>query len=238
MRQGVFAGIRFVAIGMALLSTPLAAAKKAAATQTPTLDQHVQEVRERSRQSSSATPGSLYFSAGRLADSVRDVRASQVYDLVTIVVLDNSRRFHRRYQHSSQVERSRGCHFPSRAEEPDRRTREFGQCIQQYATARARYHQPRDHHLHQRDRRGHRRAAQRQSGAQRTEGYLGKRGKTSHHDSGHRTTGGPQPSERSAFGPRGKNGNLSERERCGQRRRQAAVRALSALAGADSVLKS
>jgi flagellar basal body L-ring protein FlgH len=64
--------------------------KKPPAPIPPTLDQHVQEVKEKSRQLSSATPGSLYFSNGRLADNFRDVRASQVYDLVTIVVLDNS----------------------------------------------------------------------------------------------------------------------------------------------------
>jgi flagellar L-ring protein FlgH len=80
-----------VVIWIALLAMPLAAAgKKTTTPPPPTLDQHVQEVNERSRQLSSATPGSLYFPTGRLADGVRDVRASQVYDLVTIVVLDNS----------------------------------------------------------------------------------------------------------------------------------------------------
>ena len=64
--------------------------KKPPAPPPPTLDQHVQEVNEKSRQLSNATPGSLYSSNGRLADSVRDVRASQVYDLIKIVVLDNS----------------------------------------------------------------------------------------------------------------------------------------------------
>lgn len=64
--------------------------KKPPVPAPPTLDQHVQEVKEKSRQLSSATPGSLYFSNGRLADNFRDVRASQVYDLVTIVVLDSS----------------------------------------------------------------------------------------------------------------------------------------------------
>jgi flagellar L-ring protein FlgH len=76
-------------IWLGLACFPLSG-KKPPAPLPPTLDQHVQEVNEKSRQLSSATPGSLYFSNGRLADSVRDVRASQVYDLVTIVVLDNS----------------------------------------------------------------------------------------------------------------------------------------------------
>ena len=75
---------------MAPLTMPLAWAKKPPPVAPPTLDQHVQEVNERSRQLSSATPGSLFFPTGRLGDGVRDVRASQVYDLVTIVVLDKT----------------------------------------------------------------------------------------------------------------------------------------------------
>lgn len=74
----------------ALLTIAAAAKKPPPAAPPPTLDQHVQEVNEKSRQASNATAGSLYSSNGRLADSVRDVRASQLYDLITIVVLDNS----------------------------------------------------------------------------------------------------------------------------------------------------
>jgi flagellar basal body L-ring protein FlgH len=86
-----FAGMTFRVFWMTLLAIPLmAAGKKPVAPPPPTLDQHVQEVNERSRQSSSTTPGSLYFPNGRLSDGVRDVRASQLYDLITIVVLDNS----------------------------------------------------------------------------------------------------------------------------------------------------
>lgn len=82
--------VTFIAMGMASLAMPLAWAKKPPSVAPPTLDQHVQEVNERSRQLSSATPGSLFFPTGRLSDAVRDVRASQVYDLVTIVVLDKT----------------------------------------------------------------------------------------------------------------------------------------------------
>lgn len=90
MKRASSAGMTFAVSWLALLATQAAAKKAPSATQPPTLDQHVQEVNERSRQSLSTTPGSLYFPTGRLADGVRDVRASQVYDLVTIVVLDNS----------------------------------------------------------------------------------------------------------------------------------------------------
>lgn len=50
----------------------------------------MQEVKQRSQKASNTSPGSLFSATGRLADGVRDVRASQIYDLVTIVVLDNS----------------------------------------------------------------------------------------------------------------------------------------------------
>jgi flagellar L-ring protein precursor FlgH len=90
MKQMPHAELTFAVLWIALPALTLAAAKKAPPSPPPTLDQHVQEVNERFRQSASATPGSLYFATGRLSDSVRDVRASQVYDLLTIVVLDNS----------------------------------------------------------------------------------------------------------------------------------------------------
>lgn len=75
---------------MLVLAAPAAAKKNPPPPPPPTLDQHIQEVNERTRQAANASPGSLYFSTGRLSDSVRDVRASQLYDLITIVVLDNS----------------------------------------------------------------------------------------------------------------------------------------------------
>jgi flagellar L-ring protein precursor FlgH len=74
-----------------LLAIPiLAANKKSAADQQIPLDQYVQQVNQRSHQSSTASPGSLYTASGRLADGFRDVRASQLYDLVTIVVNESS----------------------------------------------------------------------------------------------------------------------------------------------------
>ena len=74
---------------LVLLGFPLIG-KKAPVPPQPTLDDYVQEVTQRSHQSSNSTPGSLFIPNGRLADGVRDVRASQLYDLITIVVLDNS----------------------------------------------------------------------------------------------------------------------------------------------------
>ena len=68
----------------------MASAKKKPVQERPSLDQYVQDVNRRSHQASSASPGSLYSTGGRLADGFRDVRASQTYDLVTIIVSDKA----------------------------------------------------------------------------------------------------------------------------------------------------
>ena len=73
-----------------LLGLPLQGKKPPATPPQASLEDYVKEVTQRSRQSASVTPGSLFWPNGRLADSVRDVRASQLFDLITIVVLDNS----------------------------------------------------------------------------------------------------------------------------------------------------
>jgi len=75
-----------------LLVTPLltASKKKPAPDQTVPLEEYVRQVNQRSHQATNASPGSLYTSIGRLADGFRDVRASQVYDLVTIIVSDKA----------------------------------------------------------------------------------------------------------------------------------------------------
>ena len=73
-----------------LLFTKAAWAEKHPQQPSPSLDQYIQQVNQRSHQSANASPGSLYTTSGRLADGFRDVRASQIYDLVTIVVSDNS----------------------------------------------------------------------------------------------------------------------------------------------------
>ncbi len=64
--------------------------KKPAAPEKPSLEQYVQDATRKSQLSSNASPGSLYSSGGRLADGFRDVRASQTYDLVTILVSDKA----------------------------------------------------------------------------------------------------------------------------------------------------
>jgi flagellar L-ring protein precursor FlgH len=72
----------------ALLSAPLTAKKKPAtpaAMQNP-LDRYVAESEARSAKAPPATPGAIWQAGSRLADAARDVRASQVDDVLTIVV--------------------------------------------------------------------------------------------------------------------------------------------------------
>jgi flagellar L-ring protein precursor FlgH len=66
------------------------AVKKKPEPEKPSLDQYVLDVNRRSHQASSGSPGSLYTPGGRLADGFRDVRASQTYDLVTVIVSDKA----------------------------------------------------------------------------------------------------------------------------------------------------
>ena len=72
----------------------LAVAKKKAAPQTPAaatpLDRYVAEATARPGDANLASPGSIWSPSSRLADGARDLRASQVDDIVTIVVSEQS----------------------------------------------------------------------------------------------------------------------------------------------------
>jgi flagellar L-ring protein FlgH len=54
------------------------------------LDRYVSDAEIRSAEASNATPGSAWVAGSRLADSARDVRASQVDDILTIVVAEQA----------------------------------------------------------------------------------------------------------------------------------------------------
>lgn len=54
------------------------------------LDRYVAEAEARSAQATGATPGSAWVAGSRLADAARDVRASQVDDVLTVVVAEQA----------------------------------------------------------------------------------------------------------------------------------------------------
>ena len=60
------------------------------ATPSTPLDRYVAAAEARSAVASSTTPGSIWLAGSRLADAARDVRASQVDDLLTVVVSEQA----------------------------------------------------------------------------------------------------------------------------------------------------
>jgi flagellar L-ring protein FlgH len=75
---------------LALTSVAAGAKKKTPAAATAPLDRYVAEAEARSAVATSVTPGSIWLPGSRLADAARDVRASQVDDLLTIVVAEQA----------------------------------------------------------------------------------------------------------------------------------------------------
>jgi flagellar L-ring protein FlgH len=77
------------AVMLACGSVSWAAEKKQPVPSSP-LDRYLAEVEGRGTRTDAAAPGSLFSSTGLLADAVRDLRASRLDDLVTIVVSDRA----------------------------------------------------------------------------------------------------------------------------------------------------
>lgn len=69
---------------------PAAAKKKPSAPVETPLERYVNEARSRQREAAPPTPGAIWTPVSRLADSARDPRASQVDDIVTILVVENA----------------------------------------------------------------------------------------------------------------------------------------------------
>jgi flagellar L-ring protein precursor FlgH len=77
-------------IGLALLLAPNLPAAKGKQAPKPTPLEELIGSQAAAPQPSTASPGSLYDTAGRYADLARDQRASRVGDLITIVVSDSA----------------------------------------------------------------------------------------------------------------------------------------------------
>ncbi len=68
----------------------MGAKKKTGEDPVTPLDRYVAEAEARSAEAGSASPGSIWVPGSRLADSARDVRASQVDDLLTVIVAEQA----------------------------------------------------------------------------------------------------------------------------------------------------
>jgi flagellar L-ring protein FlgH len=87
MKQILFSILSFIA----LLAAPLAARRKEPAKTVSALEQYLRDASQRGQAANAATtPGSLWRPGASLADLARDPRASQVDDLVTVVVSDKA----------------------------------------------------------------------------------------------------------------------------------------------------
>jgi flagellar L-ring protein precursor FlgH len=64
--------------------------KKAAAISPSALDRYVTDARARTADSPVASPGGIWAPGSRLADAARDLRASQIDDMITILVVENA----------------------------------------------------------------------------------------------------------------------------------------------------
>ena len=74
-----------------LLAAPLLAGGKSKDGGSPSaLDRYLSEAAAHSAESSMASPGAIWTPGSRLADAARDLRASQVDDLLTIVVAEQA----------------------------------------------------------------------------------------------------------------------------------------------------
>jgi flagellar L-ring protein precursor FlgH len=79
-----------LAIACSLVCGPAHAKKKPKPPAETPLDKYVKEATVRPGDKNLASPGSMWSPSSRLADGARDLRASQVDDIVTIVVSEQS----------------------------------------------------------------------------------------------------------------------------------------------------
>jgi flagellar L-ring protein FlgH len=68
----------------------MAAGKKSVQPSSSPLDRYLEEAKARSAEGSSPSAGSLWAPTSRLADAARDVRASQIDDLLTVVIAEQA----------------------------------------------------------------------------------------------------------------------------------------------------
>jgi len=84
-------GLKVVLAAAVVLGGLAPAASKKPEAQQSALDSYIQQANSHaSEAASAAAPGSVWSSSARLSDLARDVRASQVDDVVTIVVVERA----------------------------------------------------------------------------------------------------------------------------------------------------
>jgi len=82
--------MRYLACLVLAAATAVGAARKPKTEASTALDRYVEEAKARSAAAGAISPGSTWQPGSRLADAARDLRASQVDDLITIVVAEQA----------------------------------------------------------------------------------------------------------------------------------------------------
>ena len=82
--------MRILIVAITLTIAALAAKTKKPETHTSPLDLYIDQTLKGRPTVAESSPGSLFTRTGLLADGFRDLRASRVYDLVTIVIADKA----------------------------------------------------------------------------------------------------------------------------------------------------
>jgi flagellar L-ring protein precursor FlgH len=77
-------------IAAAIDTVAFAAKKKPAPPPQSPLDGYVSDARARSAAAPSATPGGIWTPGSRLADAARDLKASQIDDMITVLVVESA----------------------------------------------------------------------------------------------------------------------------------------------------
>src|SRR2546426_3929594 len=78
-----------LAITRVLIASGAAKPKKSEPQRSP-LEQYIEQTMRGVQSTPESSPGSLFTRTGQLADGFRDLRASRLYDLVTIIVADKA----------------------------------------------------------------------------------------------------------------------------------------------------
>jgi flagellar L-ring protein precursor FlgH len=82
--------MKILILVLLIAGSTFAAKKKAATTAPSPLDRFVADARARTADAPAAAPGGIWMPGSRLADAARDLRASQIDDLITILVVENA----------------------------------------------------------------------------------------------------------------------------------------------------
>jgi flagellar L-ring protein precursor FlgH len=82
--------MKHVILLVLIAAVSFAAKKKPTVPPLSPLDHYVSDARARSAAAPSATPGGIWAPGSRIADAARDLKASQVDDMITVVVVENA----------------------------------------------------------------------------------------------------------------------------------------------------